>query len=112
MRRQSSGAGGGAVGQISQMMGWHIQYALATAELATSRSKSQEEKNSVHPPRILQPAEPDLEELAASGIFDGAWYLLQNSDVCQAGLDPWDHFSRFGWHEGRHPNRYFDLLGT
>lgn len=33
--------------------------------------------------------------------FDRAWYLKQNPDVAAAGMDPWDHFNRFGRWEGR-----------
>ena len=52
--------------------------------------------------------EPELEELDISGLFDAAWYLLENSDVRASELDPLLHFCRYGWHEGRRPNRYFD----
>jgi len=47
-------------------------------------------------------------ELAASRLFDRLWYLAANKDVAAAGMDPLDHFLRFGWSEGRGPNRYFD----
>ncbi len=50
----------------------------------------------------------ELEQLAASGLFDPAWYLMVNPDVRDAGLDPLTHFCRYGWREGRWPNRYFD----
>jgi hypothetical protein len=47
-------------------------------------------------------------ELGASGLFDPAWYLADNPDVGQAGLDPLVHFVWFGWREGRRPNPYVD----
>ena len=50
----------------------------------------------------------ELEELDISGLFDAAWYLLENSDVRASGLDPLSHFCRYGWREGRRPNLYFD----
>ncbi len=50
----------------------------------------------------------ELEQLNESGLFDAAWYLVQNPDVRNAELDPLVHFCRFGWREGRQPNRYFD----
>jgi hypothetical protein len=46
----------------------------------------------------------ELEELDISGLFDAAWYLLENSDVRASGLDPLSHFCRYGWREGRRPN--------
>ncbi len=47
-------------------------------------------------------------EVAAGGLLDAAWYLAANPDVAQAGLDPLDHFVRFGAAEGRAPNAWFD----
>lgn len=53
--------------------------------------------------------EPEIQELAASGLFDAAWYLATNPDVQSANLNPLQHWSRFGCHEARNPNRYFDV---
>src|SRR5665213_379263 len=50
----------------------------------------------------------EAKELAASGLFDGAWYLTLHGDVAAAKLDPLLHFYRFGWPEKRSPNPYFD----
>jgi hypothetical protein len=50
----------------------------------------------------------DLGQLDASGLFDADWYLATNPDVQDAGLEPLLHFCRYGWREGRRPNRYFD----
>ncbi|HVZ08212.1 hypothetical protein [Rhodopila sp.] len=47
-------------------------------------------------------------ELSRSGLFDRDFYARRNSDVTAAGLDPLEHFVRWGWQEGRWPNRYFD----
>ncbi len=50
----------------------------------------------------------ELHEIEVSGLFDAAWYLLQNQDVRDAELGPLQHFFDFGWREGRKPNQYFD----
>jgi hypothetical protein len=50
----------------------------------------------------------ELAELEASGLFDGAYYLLQNADVRGSDLEPLLHFYRYGWREARKPNEYFD----
>ena len=55
---------------------------------------------------VDDPAE--LKQLDASGLFDAAWYLATNPDVLDAGSEPLLHFCRYGWREGRWPNRYFD----
>jgi|GEM_PF-427217 len=35
--------------------------------------------------------------------FDAAWYLKQNPDVAMSGLDPYEHYVKFGKAEGRQP---------
>ena len=39
-----------------------------------------------------------------SGLFDAEWYLAQNKDVAEAGVDPLFHYVCYGANEGRHPN--------
>ncbi|OOF13752.1 hypothetical protein BZG84_15335 [Salinivibrio sp. PR932] len=43
-----------------------------------------------------------------SSFFDKEWYLNQYPDVEQQGLDPIDHYLRFGAQEGRNPSPDFD----
>lgn len=50
-------------------------------------------------------ADRDLVE--RSGLFDAAWYLETYPDVARSGLDPLDHFLRFGGLEGRDPGPRF-----
>ncbi|WP_053082639.1 hypothetical protein [Methylobacterium platani] len=50
----------------------------------------------------------DYTLLARSGLFDVNHYLLEAPDVVADGADPLEHFCRFGAHEGRRPNLYFD----
>ncbi len=42
--------------------------------------------------------------VAASGLFDPAWYRAQNPDVLAAGIDPLEHYLGNGSKEGRRPN--------
>lgn len=41
--------------------------------------------------------------LLSSGLFDGEWYTKQYPDVSASGLDPLEHFLRFGLELGRDP---------
>ncbi|HRF08163.1 MAG TPA: glycoside hydrolase family 99-like domain-containing protein [Xanthobacteraceae bacterium] len=41
-------------------------------------------------------------------LFDADWYLEQNPDVAQAGVDPFEHYMTHGWREGRDPHPLFD----
>ena len=50
----------------------------------------------------------ELDEVAASGLFDAEWYLSRYDDIRASDLSPSLHFHRHGWQEGRWPNRYFD----
>lgn len=43
-----------------------------------------------------------------SGLFDPAFYLLNNQDVRNADIDPLSHFIEHGWKEGRNPSQKFD----
>jgi hypothetical protein len=58
--------------------------------------------------RAQQDALPDVALLAASGLVDADYYLVNGGDVQAADLDPVLHFCRFGWQEKRKPNIYFD----
>lgn len=48
--------------------------------------------------------------IAASGLFDGGWYLRQYPDVAASGLDPVLHYVRHGEREGRKPSAQFAFL--
>ena len=50
----------------------------------------------------------DIAVLAASGLFDTAWFDRRNPDLRAAGVEPLVHFHRYGWREHRLPNAYFD----
>jgi glycosyltransferase involved in cell wall biosynthesis len=52
----------------------------------------------------------DRRLLAASRLFDAAFYLAENPDVAQAGVDPLRHYLARGAEEGRAPHPLFDPL--
>jgi hypothetical protein len=45
---------------------------------------------------------------AVAKQFDALFYLFQNPDVLEAGIDPISHYLKAGWREGRWPARHFD----
>ena len=45
-----------------------------------------------------------------SAFFDTTLYLVANSDVAAAGVNPLEHFHLFGWKEGRLPSVSFDTF--
>jgi hypothetical protein len=51
---------------------------------------------------------PNIALIAASGLLDETYYLLNGPDVREAGQDPCEHYARYGWRERRRPNSYFD----
>jgi hypothetical protein len=51
----------------------------------------------------------DLED--GSALFDTLFYVSNNHDVYQAGVNPLDHYNASGWREGRDPNQHFDTSG-
>ncbi len=46
--------------------------------------------------------------IEGSGLFDREWYLNTYPDVRAAGMDPIEHYLRFGWKESRNPCNGFD----
>jgi FkbM family methyltransferase len=42
--------------------------------------------------------------------FDADWYLNRNTDVGASGMDPFQHFVKHGWEEGRDPSRWFSIV--
>jgi len=58
--------------------------------------------------RYLDSSRVDAALVSRSGLFDQAWYLAENPDVAEAGLNPVVHYLRFGFREGREPGPDFD----
>jgi hypothetical protein len=52
---------------------------------------------------------PDLAIVAASGLVDANYYLINASDVQEADLESTAHYCHYGWQENRRPNIYFDV---
>ncbi len=50
----------------------------------------------------------DAAIIAASGLFDRDYYLNTYRDVAKAGMDPVEHYVRYGANEGRNPRADFD----
>jgi GT2 family glycosyltransferase len=48
--------------------------------------------------------------LKESGHFNVEYYLENNLDIKEAGVDPLEHYYYYGWSEGRNPNQWFDTL--
>lgn len=51
-----------------------------------------------------------LSSSLGDALFFRQYYLDNNPDVLSSGLDPLDHFNRYGKYEGRNPNPFLDLL--
>lgn len=43
--------------------------------------------------------------------FDETYYLKNYPDVALSGANPRDHYSQYGWKEGRDPSDYFSTSG-
>jgi hypothetical protein len=49
----------------------------------------------------------NVDMVRASGLFDTDWYVTEYPDVANSGVDPLEHYLRFGAWEGRDPNPTF-----
>lgn len=54
-------------------------------------------------PLILSETTPVRGQLISAEGFDASWYLEAYPDVRAAGVDPWQHFVKYGRAEGRQP---------
>jgi subtilisin-like proprotein convertase family protein len=59
----------------------------------------------------LQFADGTIDVNDGNLLFDTLFYMSQNPDVYQAGVNALDHYGTFGRHEGRDPNAFFDTSG-
>lgn len=50
----------------------------------------------------------DIGLLYTSDLFDADWYLETYPDIADAGVDPAEHYLKYGAEEGRLPSAYFD----
>ena len=46
--------------------------------------------------------------IAKSKYFDSKWYLKRYPDVAKSGMDPVEHYLKYGWKEGRNPSKKFN----
>jgi GT2 family glycosyltransferase/glycosyltransferase involved in cell wall biosynthesis len=94
---------------------------LLQLELAIAERRNQIARNALLPRRanrlvrwlqkmVSQPRwlSEQLDELRQSRLFDENWYVTQNRQVQQSGIDPLSHYLLFGGFEGRQPNPHFD----
>jgi hypothetical protein len=49
----------------------------------------------------------NVDMVRASGLFDTDWYVTEYPDVANSGVDPLEHYLRFGAWEGRDPSPTF-----
>ena len=59
---------------------------------------------------IRRVPDPVRDTLLLSGTFDRDYYLRQYPDVLASGLEPIDHYLKYGAKERRNPNAMFDAL--
>ena len=58
---------------------------------------------------LPDPVEAEIALVRASGVVDENFYLINAPDVLEAGVDPVEHFCRYGWRERRNPSLYVDI---
>src|SRR5574344_38864 len=46
--------------------------------------------------------------LKKTKLFDPLWYLSTYADVAMSGIDPYMHYIKYGWKEGRKVSKFFD----
>jgi len=59
---------------------------------------------------VSEALENTLEQLHQSGLFDAEWYCGTYPDVASSGLEPAQHYLRYGFHMGRDPCAGFSTM--
>ena len=62
--------------------------------------------------RIRMPGElrEQFKLIKKSGLFDQKWYLSSYPDVAVTGINPVEHYLRYGASEGRNPSESFNTI--
>ncbi|QOW24166.1 hypothetical protein INQ43_10705 [Lysobacter sp. H23M47] len=60
------------------------------------------------PQRTQSVLASDAATIRDSGLFDRQWYLDRYPDVVKSGMDPVEHYLRYGAEESRNPSAAFD----
>ncbi|MBZ1351028.1 glycosyltransferase [Alcaligenaceae bacterium LF4-65] len=83
---------------------------LINIKLTIKKLKSSKIKNVCHAESHISALDYFYNHLKESvkNEFDVDYYLKNNSDVKQSGVDPLDHYCNHGWCESRNPNGEFD----
>ena len=81
---------------------------LAPALREVRRSTSGPNERFFPPVSVAGDDASDLRLLRNSAMFDPDYYVARYDDVAETGLDPAEHYYRFGAQEGRNPSRFFD----
>lgn len=59
---------------------------------------------------VVSPVQNDTQHVLR-GAVDRQFYFIHHPDVAAAGMDPAEHYDRFGWKEGRDPSPWFSTNG-
>ncbi|MEP3349840.1 MAG: hypothetical protein ABJN96_07790 [Marinomonas sp.] len=59
-------------------------------------------------PKVDKKLQYDISLVMSSKYFDVTWYLSQYPDVVESGVNPAEHYVRYGAKEGRSPGPLFD----
>jgi hypothetical protein len=87
-----------------------VKTALHTLESLMERLNTESQKTSwLKRSKLNKVQAKEKVFLEQSGRFDSVWYLMQYPDVANSGMDPIEHFVRFGAAEKRNPTEFFDI---
>ena len=77
-------------------------------QMANKRRQELESRSQESGGRNQNIPQDAAEEKLVRMLFDASYYIEQNTDVSDSGLDPWVHFMEHGAFEGRSPHPLFD----
>jgi hypothetical protein len=101
----------GALGIDTAVFNFNFAQAGVTSAGTLSSIAGQNSLDTVKNTEVFAFADRSILQGDGNQAVDDLFYLSQYGDVYRNGNDAEQHFSDYGWKEGRNPNAFFDTKG-
>lgn len=86
----------------------YVEFGSKEERATRAQHTGRNARTSIRQYEAAPPGLSDAKIIDSSRAFDPAYYLKMNPDVAASGMDPLDHFCKFGHWELRNPSAGFD----
>lgn len=86
-------------------------YSLRLSGLGTTDIASSQGSTLTKQVEVLEFSDGRVMVDSGNPLTDNLYYASHYLDVFHFGMDPFQHYNRYGWKEGRNPNEFFSTTG-